>query len=168
MTELLAEVSPRTSFTPVSGFPVSAGIGPFEPSLATTWNALITPFLFSAQVPSLTIEPLRTIASNAVAKACSSSDCVSYFYAGGVATISPYIFLVPQSPEANIFIVQGEVGLQGDYWSIDQGEQPFTSDHCHIWGDSGHAFSICIKTSSLNQDYLIAGAIPWFHLCTDK
>ena len=160
MIEWLAQVSPTTIFTPVSEFSVSAEIGSFQPSLASTWNQTVTSFFFSTQVPSLSIEPLRTTTLNPVAKACYGSDCVSYFYSGGVASISPYIYLVPQSPDADTFIIQGEVGLQGDYWNISQAEQPFTSDHCQIWGDSDIAFSVCIKQSSLDQNNLIAGASP--------
>lgn len=162
----LAEVSQTTTFRAESGLQVSAGIGPFEPSLATTWDGNITSFYFSTQVPSLSIEPLRTIAVNPVSAACSGADCISYLYTGGIASTSPYIFLVSQSPDADVFLIQGEVGLQGDYWNINPAEQPFAADHCQIWGDPQIAFSVCLQTSSLDSNSLIGGFN--LYVCADQ
>jgi hypothetical protein len=77
-------------------------------------------------------------------------------------SISPYPYFIEQSPEAGVVSVQGELGLQGDYWNVSATEEPMTTDHCQTWGTVAQdaAFMVCIKASSLNQTYLFASIPP--------
>jgi hypothetical protein len=98
-----------------------------------------------------------------VASACSGPDCLSLFFAGGVGEIFPDPQLITQPSGANMLIIQGESGVQGDYWDFSSTEAPLTTDHCQTWGEEYGAIMICIKPSSLNEANLIAGTLHALH-----
>jgi hypothetical protein len=93
---------------------------------------------------------------------CSgSSNCESYFFSGGLQSLSPNpIFFRSTSPEADAIILEGEQGLHVDYWDVDpsDGKADVQTD-CLIWIGSSEAagFMICLAPSRLNANHLVAG-----------
>ena len=44
--------------------------------------------------------------------------------------VGPFSPNATQLPEADLFVVFGEVGVQADYWDMTTSEQPFSDDAC--------------------------------------
>jgi hypothetical protein len=68
----------------------------------------------SAQIISIFGDSAITYPSDPVSIACSRSDCLSLLFVGGLGFVQPDPNLLTQSPEADVFIIHGEQGFQGD------------------------------------------------------
>ena len=147
------------TFTTVSQFPASAGVEPFNASYSNDFAPEVLAFVVTTNVFILFYDFLRVFPTDPVASACSNGDCVSYFISGGWDSVAPYLPLITSSPKADVFIVESEPGLQGDYWNVSLAEDPVTPDHCQTWGVESAAIMICVKTSSLDENNLIAGTV---------
>lgn len=152
-----------TAFTPVFQFPASAGIGEFNASFSNDYPPGVFAFDFYYSVSQLFTNADTSYDINPVANGCSGIGCQGVFLVAGVAGISPSPALRTQSPEADTIIVQGEQGLQADFWNVSPAEDPLTSQDCQTWGDIEYAFMICSKSSSLDPNNLIAGINTSWH-----
>jgi hypothetical protein len=154
----IGKVDSTTTFNEISSFPASAGIGDFNASLAGSWTTGAMDIETSAQIMSIFADGAVTYQSDPVSVACSSSDCLSLLFVGGLGFVQPDPNLLTQSPNANVIIIHGEQGFQGDYWSVNPAEEPF-DNHCQTWGVANVAFMVCIKVSSLDPKNLIAAIV---------
>lgn len=154
-------VEPITVFKTQSAIPVSAGIAPFNASLAVNFLPGYLAVVATSQVWILFynfLEGMEVVSS--ATKACSGPDCSSYFFTGSLNMVAPYSTQPTSLLDASAYVVKGAPGLQGDYWNVSANEAPVTSDDCQTWGYSFAAIMICIKSSSLGNNALIAGTIP--------
>ena len=156
---MLGKVDTIKTFTHVSEFPVSAGIGLFNASFSSYWEPRVLAFHVASLVPILFHDTRSSHFTSSVTDGGSGSGGISYFYTGGMRAISPSPDTMTQFPEADTFIVQGEQGLQVDYWNVSAGDV-LTSADCRTWATEYLGFIICISTSKLNQNNLIAGFFP--------
>jgi len=162
---VLGQVSSLVVYTPLNYFPVSAGIGPFDASFADySWQGA-TAISFAAVSTTLFIDAKQSFAVEPVTSECSASaNCQAYYYPGQLDYVTPSPFSLNNSQQAPYFQVQGGQGLQVDYWDVSTEEAPVTPDDCQVWASpiEGYSFgfAICIKTSSINPNNLIAGTYP--------
>lgn len=67
------------------------------------------------------------------------------------------------APEADVIIVRKAQGLLVSYWDVDSEEAAsITPDQiqCQVFGIPGGAFELCIASSTLNVDHIVAGSHP--------
>ena len=152
----------------VPDIPISAGLGAFNVSISNIFFQLeYSQIQLLGQSTSVFFEADWTFAMTApnrpVSQNCSlEPDCTSYFFVGGVESISPY----PNSAwktlasQADSILVNQEQGLQVDYWNMSSIEEDFPASACQTWSTpSGNwGFQICIKQSSLDGITLVAGS----------
>lgn len=136
---------------------MSAGVGVFNATFSAFWLPSVLAFQIAALVPFLFSDTRLSYLTSS--GDCSGPGCVSYFFTGGMSSISPSPYMMTQLSEADTFVVQAEQGLQVDYWNVSAGDVLTTSD-CRTWAVAHEGFMICISTSRLNQNNLIAGFLP--------
>ena len=158
-TNLLGKILPTTIFTATgSPVPISAGIGPFNASWAADWNPSVLDLFVVSQVPVLAVDILQIYPTIPISNGCVGPSCKSRFFSGGIGFVAPSPFLTMTQPtQSDVFIVHGEQGLQGDFWSVNSVDATITSNDCRTYGFSASAFTICIKPSSLYDTALVAG-----------
>ena len=77
--------------------------------------------------------------------------------------MTPWPSDITSFPNADVIVVHGVLGLQVDYWDVVSPDS-FDTRNCGIWTspDNGTGLMVCIATSVLNPDHLIAGLNPIF------
>ena len=88
----------------------------------------------------------------------SSTKVTSFFFTRGTSNILPRPNTLAGQAEADIVIVHGEQGIQGDYWSVGSSDVKWEAKDCGIWAGAA-AFRICIKESPDYNDTLVAGTV---------
>ena len=71
--------------------------------------------------------------------------------------ISPNPLARQPSEEADIFMVNGAPGLQGDFWNVSSAEVGLSATDCMTWGNTFAAIMICVKASTVHPNAFIAG-----------
>lgn len=104
-------------YLPISQVPVTAGLGVFNTTFSELFPQEYLQLLLLGQIAFLFLEPLWTYPmASAASPTCSDSElkCLSYLFVGGLNAIDPYPnkYLQTQVPEADVFLVSGEQGLQ--------------------------------------------------------
>jgi hypothetical protein len=159
----VGQVSSVTLFPVRYDFRVSAGLAPFDASFASDYPQIYLQYLAFSQAASFFNDPFWVYSlDSGAAPGClePESGCSSYLIVGGMEAILPYPSLVKLFPEADVFLVFGEQGLQVDYWNTDPSDAVFSSNNsCHVWStlDGEFAIMVCIKTSSLDANSLVWG-----------
>lgn len=141
---------------------MTAGIGEFAPEVATVGPPGFYQFFAAGSVTDLFSNALIVWPNPAVSGSCTGAlNCASYFFTGGLLSIAPSaVYFRATSPEAEAITVEGEPGLQIDYWDIAAEDRPFVAESdCLTWIPSSQeaGLMICLRSSSLNSEYLIAG-----------
>jgi hypothetical protein len=137
-------------------FPVSAGIGPYNVSLAQS------NFYFPSQIAITVATLFSTLFADITntlpltSTHCPSDPCLSYFFPGSMGLIAPWPWRIQNFSRADVLIVRGVQGVQVDFWSRSVSDQ-LESNDCKLWGGDDAAIMICIAASSLNHSNLIAG-----------
>ena len=142
---------------PKTSWRVSAGIGAFNATYTNFGTPEEFAFLLVSQAPYLFYNVMKTYSISPITKECSTSDCISYFFSGGLGAVSPSPYLNSQFTEANTAVVYKEQGVQVDYWGISLNDSVLSSENCKSWGSYLGGFMICIKQSELNTNNLVAG-----------
>lgn len=48
-------------------------------------------------------------------------------------------------------------GVQVDYWEVDDADRTWTEQDCKLWGSNKAALMICLSTSRVTANALVAG-----------
>lgn len=160
---MLATIDPGINFNPTSPtLSVSAGIGPFNASLAQGWKSWVLSTYLVTEFPTFLAD---SIVSYPTSYAASHPPCVnntqichSSYFPGVLSIVSPSVFEVKfnESLNGDIFIVNQVQGVQVDYWEVDELEGNWTSDDCRTWGSNKSALMICLSTSKVTKNALVA------------
>jgi hypothetical protein len=85
---------------------------------------------------------------------------LSYFFPGTALEVQPGPdqFLGQMSQGDAVMIVENNTGMEATFWELYSGEDDFNLDtDCIALGGSIASVGICIRTSSINNQNLIAG-----------
>jgi hypothetical protein len=142
---LLADVTIQTTWSDVANqFQANlTGLSPFDPELAVAFHEAqiywqYYPAAFTDDTLVTTIPPVT----------CAGTDCLSYFFPGGLGVISPNPAEQTGHQGATGVIVYDTPGYQIEYYPISTSEAVLNRDSdCHVYGWSGAALQICVKQS---------------------
>jgi len=142
---------------------MTAGIGEFVPLYSTVGPPGFYQFLATSSLADFFTDNPNLLSSTPVNSACTAKlNCVSYFFSGGIQKVGPNpIFFNTLDPEADAIILEGETGLQIDYWDVSEEEESLAgSSDCLTWilPDQEAGIQICLQ-STLNSDYMVAGGL---------
>ena len=154
-------------FRPISSdFVVSAGIAPFNASLAEPW-VLVLSIAATTQFPTLLVDRAISHPVNPVTAdiSCTKSRCHSYYFPGRFGQISPSPRRQSYPPNADTFIVKRGPGVQLDFWDVSA-DFHWAPDYCRIWGTDEFAMTMCLTRSNVTKDALVAGAASEYKLIT--
>ena len=152
-----AKIDATVIYIPLSRFPASAGIGRFNATFANDWYQGELASFITSEVLFFFSDPRSTYRTNSVTQGCAGPECVSYFFSGGMSSLRPSPYAVELPPEADAITVYNEQGVQGDYWDVHPGEATMDiAQNCHLYGNNESAFLICINSSALYQNAMIA------------
>jgi hypothetical protein len=164
-----AKTSSSIAYKEVSQMLVTAGIGEFTPEVSTVGPPGFYQFLAAEALPNFFIDNPRLLPNTPISSACTPTlNCASYFFSGGLQNTAPNpSYFQGMNPTADAIRLFVEPGLQVDYWDISEQEQHFVasnSSECLTWipPSQDDGLMICLKQSSLNPDYLIAGSFSSF------
>ena len=63
------------------------------------------------------------------------------------------------SLNGDTFIVNGVQGVHVDYWDVDEREEGWDTKDCKTWGTNHTALMICLRSSNVTENALVAGTI---------
>ena len=148
-------MSTITTFTPYFTFPITAGIGPYNVSFGQDYDPNFVTALFTSRFSGLFDDP--TTAYPLTPTLCSGDNCASYLFPGSFEDMTPFPGLITNYSEADVMVVQKSSGIQIQYWGLDSNDQLDERD-CKTFGNDYAALLICVASSSVNSDYLIASS----------
>lgn len=161
---MLATIDPGINFNPTSPtLNVSAGIGPFNASLAQGWKSWVLSTYLVTEVPTfladITVSYPTSYAASHPPCVNDIQTCHSNYFPGVLGIVSPWVVGVKHNESLNgdTFIVNQVQGVHVDYWEIDELEGNWTSDDCRMWGSNKSALRICLSTSKVTKNALVAG-----------
>ena len=161
---LTGTVTYTSTYSMEDTFPVSAGIGAFNASQALLWKPAWLAYLFTLAAFTLLFDTTSSVAINP--SICYGTPCVTYYFTGGLAFVDPDPFGQPSLfPNSDVIIVRKAPGLLVSYWDLNSAEVNSVNPNdveCGTFGAASEAFQICLASSNLNIDHVIAGSSPFF------
>lgn len=159
-----ATIDPGINFNPTSPtLGVSAGIGPFNASLAEEWKSWVLSTYLVTEFPTFLADSTVSYPTNYAAShspcANNTQTCHSNYFPGVLGIVSPSVVEVKfnESLNGDTFIVNHVQGVHVDYWEVDKLEGNWTSDDCQMWGSNKSALRVCLSTSKVTKNALVAG-----------
>ena len=161
---MLATIDPGINFNPTSPIlSVSAGIGPFNASLAEQWDSRVLSTYLVTEFPAFLVDSTVSYPTSYAAShpPCvnNTRTCHSNYFPGVLNIVSPWVVGVKlnESLNGDTFIVNQGHGVHVDYWEVDEREGNWTTEDCQTWGNNNSALMICLSTSKVTKNALVAG-----------
>lgn len=154
-----------TFYEALDTYPAVAGVGSYNVSLTQT--SIILPPTAAIFVSDLFTDLLTSplYATSLPPHSCSGAGCISSFILGSYGLIQPPPLPASNYSKADSIFLHRLQGVQVEFWDSDLGEQ-FTSNDCKIWGTNESAIEVCIRQSSFEKNYLVAGIRAYNSLLT--
>jgi len=153
-----------TSLVVLEAVGVSAGIGPYNYSQAFDYQPEYIAYFFTTTFSNLLGDPRQGVTPAPLCPG-NTSDCISFYFPGGLGNVSPAPDAVNNSDkETDVWVVHNVQGIQVDFWYVDQAENESINQtdiaDCPTYGGNSSAFTICIAPSSLHVDHFIIRMFP--------
>lgn len=87
---------------------------------------------------------------------CFGPGCLSYYYPGSIRKIRPFPAIL-ESIKGDVVTIHGDVGLQVDFWDLDDIDTGFDLTDCAMLGGNNFALRFCVRNSKINPSNLVAG-----------
>jgi hypothetical protein len=153
-------VTPITLYRPLGdAFHVIAGIGEFNSTLVFGNPQSIEALLVSLEFTHIFNDYTQVVEiSQAVPVNCPSSECLSYYFPGGLISVAPTISTDGEDPQIDVVTVSNAPGLRVEFWEASPEESPVTMDDCVLLGAPVVSLLLCIRNSTVTDNAMIAGA----------
>jgi hypothetical protein len=157
-------VKPVTLYLPVGDpFQVVAGVGEFNATVAFEQDLHLQGVRMTMGFTSVFNDDTQAIdiSRTATASCPSDSDCLSYYFPGGLQFTLSKLALT-SNDQLDVLTIRDAPGLHVGFWEISPKEQPLTTNDCTLLGNVVFSLLFCIRNSTVTENAIIAGTDPPF------
>lgn len=126
-----------------------SGLNRWQPNLLTIYFAIGFQTLFTDEILGFRLSDIDA--------ECLDPSCLSYYYPGGIRRIRP-LPIILKNITGDVVSVNGNVGVQVDFWDFDEVDAGFNLEDCTTLGGDEFALLLCVRNSQSNSSNLVAGS----------
>jgi len=148
---LLGFVTGSTLYHTLYTYRASAGVGPFDPSIAQN-------YIGDPNFAAVVIQEFPNLWLDNTVQLMLQENNVSrtYFFPGGPSTVSPYPGVISGNWSTDVIVVHQVLSLQVEY-DVNPPTGLLTVDDCKLWATNDSAVELCLANF---QHRIIAGTGP--------